>query len=731
MKLLENKQFVKIMSIILAVVVLFSATAGVTVGITKGEKIDYKSTAEEYNSSAPDTSQLYTALTKEQASSMLTELDVKLNTTIAQANIESLIYCDATVTAVGKILAEAVSKQICDIKFSAVKKDFPEAYNYITQLQSESKTWSDVDVIPFGLTAGDKEGFVKACGAIGEFMGNDMLTLIVKAPGIYNDVLVPVIESLHTEKMPSFLSFVMKTGLSGRKRIEFLANKLLTLIEPVKAAPLSHLCEMLPDFLLNYTKACEYTKQKQLNLTLPEVQYILDSVFSLLKLSGKTLDTDYISKLGTAEVVKSGRGKRVQINGDTTSVFLCLADYITGLFTYENNYSVVESIMMTGLKKLDEATSAGKLLYSAETNALVAELMSMLALSKNKHHNISAQQQADMHNSELTDSSALFSGILSRENVASLITSADSGIVSYFTDNNISVESIIYTDAIATAVSRLTALLTGKEFSAISFAALQKSFPEAYSYISSLKQENNSWDDVGVIPFGITPGDKAAFIKACGAGAEHFGDTLALCLMVSPTAYEDVLLPLLEALHTGPMPDLKSFISQQGLNSAKRMEIVTEKVLTITEPVKQTPITYLCQILPDLISGYNKAHEFSVANPDITLTGLKLPELNAFLNDIFKSFGLTLPEYDFNDIIKLSQASVADSGDRTGKRTELTGDVEAVFIALASYIVDVVSFENNTLAITSIATDLLGIDTSFIDNMIAAFRKADKIVDTL
>ena len=337
--------------------------------------------------------------------------------------------------------------------------------------------------------------------------------------------------------------------------------------------------------------------------------------------------------------------------------------------------------------------------------------MKILAMNSLKANNTDIQILVDAHNSA-ADGYYAFEGLMTRDRAASIIGTLDSALAELLRSNDIG--TMIYTDTVATVVSKLTAKLCGKELSDISFAALRQNYPDAYAYIESLVNSGNTWDAVDVIPFGITAGDKEAFIKACGAGAEHFGDVLALSIIIAPTAYEEALMPLLEALHTGAMPSLEEFIGQQGLDSAKRMEIITEKVLTIIEPVSQAPLSYILEILPELIYSYNMAAQCFKNYPDLAKTGLSLPPINELLAWVSGEFGLAIPEYDLSGIILLSTATAGQSGDRTGKRLELTGDKEAVFAALAGYIADIISLEDNVSAISNIADELLGISPALI-----------------
>ena len=113
--------------------------------------------------------------------------------------------------------------------------------------------------------------------------------------------------------------------------------------------------------------------------------------------------------------------------------------------------------------------------------------------------------ETESYNAEDKDFSSMFKWPATQENVKSVLDSVEAKVTEALTTADI--EGLIFTDGFATTVARLTAKLCGKELSDISFAALKKSFPDAYNYIASLKAENKTWSDVETIPFGITQGD--------------------------------------------------------------------------------------------------------------------------------------------------------------------------------------------------------------------------------
>lgn len=716
MDLLKNKKFLIAVSIALVAAIIFTSGFGIIINVTAGEKIDEKSVAEEYNAQKVTYTTLTTGIDEASLSAELDDLDAKLSGILASVNIDTLLYTDAVATLVAKFTAELSQKSLDSIKFKELKKKFPAAYDYIEAQKASGVTWNGIGTIPFGITAGDKEMFIKACAAGAAPMGDTLLKVVLAAPSSYYDALVPALESTHTEKMPSIFGFVFKTGLSRSKRIEFMAERILAIIDPIKQAPLTYLCGILPDFIISYNRACEFINgnakiAEKAKLTMPTIDSIIQKLISALGMTAPPIDYDYLSKMGAASVVDSGYsgGKRVQIDGDREVVFAYLADFITSLFTYGNNYTVVEKILTQDLKSDSVQTSPfASVLSSPSASSMIAALMDILAkLKVRQTPDINAETES--YNAEDKDFSSMFKWPATQENVKSVLDTVEAKVTEALKTADI--EGLIFSDGFATTVAKLTAKLCGKELSDLPFAALKKTFPDAYNYIASLKAENKTWADVETIPFGITNGDRDMFIKACGAGSEHFGDALALCLIVNPHAYDEALVPLLEALHTGPMPTLEQFVSAQGLDGAKRMEDITSKVLTIMDRIKAAPLTYLCEILPDLINSYNKAAAVMGAS---AVQPLHLPDVNGLLNDIVATLEMNLPQYDFSVFTKMATATTTESGAYPGLRTQLSGNREVVFMGLATYLVQVVRYEGNLAVIVALLSNVLGLDSGII-----------------
>ncbi len=735
--LMNNNKFLKVISIILVVALVITSVLGITVNVIAGEKIDCEQVAADYNNAKPDFSSYFTSMSEEEMTKRLDKIDAELVSIIALVDIDELIYTDEVATLIARFTSELIGKQFADIKFSALRKSFPDAYAFVAAQKEAGKTWADLGTIPFGIEKGDKEAFIKACGAGAEAFGNNLIKVMLNAPSSYNDALVPALESLHTGPMPTLVEFVQTTGLSGAKRMELLVGKILSIVEPLKTAPLTYLCEIAPDFFKNYTKAAELLNgkkgvEKNAHLVMPTIDGLLNELLPKLGLSAPALDINKVITMGTASVDESGanKGQRVRIDGDREVVFSYFASYILETLAYGNNFDLVVKLMTKDIKTDAVQNSiAGEILNSDIFNVFLADFVDLLSKIQGRMTpDIKAEVEA--YNAENKDFSDMFAWPSTRENVSDTIATLDAVIIGSLSDFNL--DGILFSDSFATMIAKITGPLCSKEVSDLTFNELRKSFPAAYEYMMTAQAEGKTWKDIGTIPFGITPGDKEMFIKACAAGSEHFGDALALCLLVAPTAYEQALVPVVEALHVGPMPEIKDFILETGLSGAARMELIIEKVLKVADTFYAAPLTYLCEMLPDLVASYTRASNFAQANPNIlSKSGINLMPIGELLDFIVADFGITLPEFDFVGLAKYGTARVGASGDIGGARFEIIGDKEAVFVAMKDYISDVITTEGNIVAVSTVLSTELGMDPESVNAVVSLLEKLVIAIDGL
>lgn len=235
-------------------------------------------------------------------------------------------------------------------------------------------------------------------------------------------------------------------------------------------------------------------------------------------------------------------------------------------------------------------------------------------------------------------------------------------------------------------------------------------YPEAAAYLASCA----TWDDVdsSKLVFGIEPGNAAQFRQAVCSGLFVLG--LVFGLMA-----DQGIIALLEALHTNTAVSMQEIEEALGdeINSgelavySKVVNLGFGPVFDAIEMFFEHPITYLCDILPDV------AYTYDTALAD-GLLGDLLPPLSELLGTVLGSLtettGVAFPAIDTNKLVHMGTAQVVESKmavDReTGLayRVQINADKPMVFAAIAQYACNVLKDQNNQIAIGRLIVGLVG-----------------------
>lgn len=235
-------------------------------------------------------------------------------------------------------------------------------------------------------------------------------------------------------------------------------------------------------------------------------------------------------------------------------------------------------------------------------------------------------------------------------------------------------------------------------------------YPEAAAYLASCA----TWDDVdsSKLVFGIEPGNAAQFRQAVCSGLFVLG--LVFGLMA-----DQGIIALLEALHTNTAVSMQEVEEALGdeINSgelavySKVVNLGFGPVFDAIEMFFEHPITYLCDILPDV------AYTYDTALAD-GLLGDLLPPLSELLGTVLGSLtettGVAFPAIDTNKLVHMGTAQVVESKmavDReTGLayRVQINADKPMVFAAIAQYACNVLKDQNNQIAIGRLIVGLVG-----------------------
>lgn len=245
-------------------------------------------------------------------------------------------------------------------------------------------------------------------------------------------------------------------------------------------------------------------------------------------------------------------------------------------------------------------------------------------------------------------------------------------------------------------------------------------YPEIAAYLKSV----SSYDEIdsAKLVWGITPGDRTAFVNAAGYALFPVGYAINF-LSILNGLYPNVLVPIIEGLGQGAMPDEKSFKAViNNESTAKGMHVIINPVCDAIDDLLAAPLSYACGILPGMANALNGALE-TLRNMDLIGDFMKdfLPEsFSGLLPMVTDALGLnlTLPEIDEQYLITMGSASAAESGREDGYTMQIKGDSTMVFAAVAQYLQEVLQDQNNQVEIGRFIVDKLDDQTGhdYADN---------------
>ncbi len=264
----------------------------------------------------------------------------------------------------------------------------------------------------------------------------------------------------------------------------------------------------------------------------------------------------------------------------------------------------------------------------------------------------------------------------------------------------INVPEKIYTDATVTAVWKLLNVdLLGTNISTVA-SNISDDYPEAKAYVSSL----SSWDelDTSKVVWGITPGDREAFCQAVNESSGNVTNVLNLVVLLGPTMAPGVLEAItnfFESLHIGTVPML-------AMNT--ELYTVADALTRAIDALVANPITYLCDVLPDVANAYGEL--VVKLEPVLGLVGdLEIPaDFSALVQTIGGAIGFEFPEFDVDYLITMGEAAVVESGATGGYRMAINGNQGMVFAALMNYVGETLKTPANQVALSKLIADQIG-----------------------
>ena len=251
-----------------------------------------------------------------------------------------------------------------------------------------------------------------------------------------------------------------------------------------------------------------------------------------------------------------------------------------------------------------------------------------------------------------------------------------------------------------------------------------------YTKVAAYLGTISNWDefDAAQAVWGVTAGNREEFVTALSwALSTNIGGVISLAVGVAKDAYNRVLVPILESLHQGAMPDSKTFQANAKVDGKFKNELYMTQIINYIcdalDDLLATPVAYACEILPDLTYSFGQAMAYLKNASGIlgmVIGGIKdsLPNgLSDVIPMVTDGLGLklTMPEIDENYLITMGTAVVAESGRATtdkgtaaSYRVKIEGNNTMVFAAVAQYVGEVLQNPDNHVEIGRFVVSKIG-----------------------
>lgn len=275
----------------------------------------------------------------------------------------------------------------------------------------------------------------------------------------------------------------------------------------------------------------------------------------------------------------------------------------------------------------------------------------------------------------------------------------------------VKVQEKLYTDATVTAIFKLLNQDVMAINASTAASNISADYPEAKAYMSTIKSDGNTWIDFDAskMVWGVTPGDREAFVKAVNGSSGNLNATLGSVLaLLAPNLYEP-LASLLEAFHVGNMP-----ASVFELYQAGSLNYIADILTKAIDALVADPFGYLGDVLPDLAYTYGEVgseltallHMLSSMGMD---SGIDLPaDFSGVVSMVGGLIGFEFPAFDVNYLATMGTANAVESGLPGGYRMAINGDQTMVFAALMGYVGKTLKIPANQIAFSKLIGDQIG-----------------------
>lgn len=382
------KKSKRIISMFLAVLMLFGCFGAITASAMTNEAAE--AAAAEFNATVGDHSGVYANKSEKEWKKTMTNLNKALASVLASKDVLTTIYSDATVSKLFVEFGKAVDPNtlIVGNKIDKVITNLDRygAYPEVSEYLKTVTTYDEIDPakLVWGITPGNEEEFAKAFGyAFGVPVGAIFGLVTGIAMDLYNDAIVPIMESFHVGEFKDLTTFkdegsVIVIGSNGKERketfgplmTEIVMKHICKVIDAFVANPVEYLCEILPDFTDSYAKAATAIKaNKMLGFAAPGLADMVPASIGdiLAMIPGMILpadapyqiilpeiDENYLITMSTAKAVASGRAETprgnkasfdIQLDGNKTMVFAAVAEYLQETLQTKSNQEAIGYII--------------------------------------------------------------------------------------------------------------------------------------------------------------------------------------------------------------------------------------------------------------------------------------------------------------------------------------------------------------------------------------------------
>lgn len=359
-------------------------------------------------------------------------------------------------------------------------------------------------------------------------------------------------------------------------------------------------------------------------------------------------------------------------------------------------------------------TCFGAISASAMTNEEAETAVAEFNANIPDHSDVYASMSAKQWNSTMTALDKTLSAVLEKQNLKATL----------YSDATINMLLPMLAGLIPSDTIMIGANMTPAKLS--KYLSDNGKYTKVAAYLGTI----SNWDefDAAQAVWGVTAGNREEFVTALSwALSTNIGGVISLAVGVAKDAYNRVLVPILESLHQGAMPDTKTFQANAKVDGKFKNELYMAQIINYIcdalDDLLATPVAYACEILPDLTYSFGQAMAYLKNASGIlgmVVGGIKdsLPNgLSDVIPMVTDGLGLklTMPEIDENYLITMGTAVVAESGraatdkgTAASYRVKIEGNNTMVFAAVAQYVGEVLQNPDNHVEIGRFVVSKIG-----------------------